>query len=1271
MASSGPSRTLLLRCSLLFSFFLFVILQGVVPSAAAQSHGHRSLNHRNTAGASNIDDAQALVNEALKGIAAANKLRVENPRRDKSGYRQGAFESSATVQRSDSSFEARSNASSIDYVIPESVITAAKSVAESRSHTKGATIDGVAKAAKLKAQYWPKRSDADTASYSARDSSSLETRASAFWMENMSMNGRSPLAPSGYVVFRNVKDYGAVGDGVHDDTAAINSAISSGSRCGQACGSSTILPAVVYFPSGTYLVSGSITQYYNTQLIGNPLNRPTILAASSFVGLGVISSDVHPTDGSVWYTPQNNFYRSVRNLVIDITNTDPNAYVCGIHWEIAQATDLQNIDFYMKSGTTQQGIYMEDGSGGFMTDLYFSGGNFGAYFGNQQFTTRNLLFNGCKTAIQIFWDWGWTLQGIAVVSGTTGITVTGGADTSHGGAGVGAMLITDSTFSALAVGISTSLLTGAPTNVVVQNTVFTGCTIAIQDVQVPQTLVAGGTSSVKLASWGMGNLVQGTSSTASFQSGKTIAAPSRAASLVDSSTNNFFTRSAPTYEDIAASSMVNIKSQGAKGDGVTDDSAIINQVLAAAAKSNSIVFFPFGIYLVKDTVKVPVGSRIVGQAWSQIMASGTNFQDMSQPRAVVKVGTAGDNGVIEISDMMVTVSGSTAGAVLIEWNVHQSTQGSAAMWNTNMRVGGARGSQLQAADCPKLSGAVKSACVAASLQLHLTSSSSAYLENIWAWTADHDLDITSQAQIDVYSGRGILIESKGPTWLWGTASEHNVLYQYALSNAKTTFLGLIQTESPYFQPAPKAPLPFTLGNFANDPSFSDCSSTSTTCAVSWALHIVNSATTYIYSAGLYSWFNGYSQDCLNTENCQTRLINIESSSDLWIYNLMTKGALEMISPLGETPTYASNNVNGFMSTVMAWLEGSSRVVGSPPPTTCQTVSGMASPTPANSVCGLKGSSYTLSGAGTLAGYTAGSPYVASLAACSTKCLATSCCTNVFFIQGSNCNLHYGPRALLSGVGSFSYYDATCFTCGELSCTSTSTTATPTSTTHTTTSTPSCKTVSGLASPTPSSATCGLKGTSHAALGAGSIIGYGSSSPYVTSLASCSAQCLATSCCTNVYFIQGSACNLHYGPNAFDQGVGSTQFEFYNASCFTCGALPSCTSTSTSTTPTCKTVSGIISPTPSAAICGGKGSSLAASNAGTIVGYVAGSPYVASLAACSSQCLATSCCTNIYFIQGKNCNLHYGPKAFNSNVGNPLFNYYDATCFTCRSLSCSK
>ena len=40
-----------------------------------------------------------------------------------------------------------------------------------------------------------------------------------------------------------------------------------------------------------------------------------------------------------------------------------------------------------------------------MTDLTFNGGRFGAFFGSQQFTTRNLTFNNCKTAIYMNWNW--------------------------------------------------------------------------------------------------------------------------------------------------------------------------------------------------------------------------------------------------------------------------------------------------------------------------------------------------------------------------------------------------------------------------------------------------------------------------------------------------------------------------------------------------------------------------------------------------------------------------------------------------------------------------------------------------------------------------------------------------------------------------------------------------------------------------------------------------------------------------------------------------
>lgn len=76
------------------------------------------------------------------------------------------------------------------------------------------------------------------------------------------------------------------------------------------------------------------------------------------------------------------------------------------------------------------------------------------------------------------------------------------------------------------------------------------------------------------------------------------------------------------------------------------------------------------------------------------MATGTNFVDAEDPRVTVRVGASGDVGIVEIQDLLFTVSGPTAGAILVEWNVEQSVKGSAAIWDSHIRIGGVVGSNL-------------------------------------------------------------------------------------------------------------------------------------------------------------------------------------------------------------------------------------------------------------------------------------------------------------------------------------------------------------------------------------------------------------------------------------------------------------------------------------------------------------------------------------------------------------------------------------------------
>jgi len=846
-------------------------------------------------------------------------------------------------------------------------------------------------------------------------------QSSSYWMETITRQGQAAYnSDKSYKIFRNVRDYGAVGDGTTDDSAAINKAIQEGNRCGNGdCDSSTITPAIVYFPAGTYKISNPLIMYYYTQMIGDAHSMPRIQGAADFNfegNLALLDADpyIPNANGAGWYTNQNNFYRQMRNLVIDMTlmpEVGPNGQeVNGVHWQVSQACSMQNVVFDMKPATPtskQRGIMMENGSGMFMSDIVFNGGNVGAFLGSQQFTTRNFTFNGCNTAIEVPWNFVWTFKSVNIQNCQLGVNI---SSTNSVNETVGATIIMDSKIQNTDVGISTSRSANsspeAGNTFLIHNVDFSGTSVAVQDSKTENTLLDG---NVIVASWGQGHayIPSGSSQPAKrdpqgVDFGSSMAADATCSDVVSTTTvlvsplpatastttpvgtisgrptsssnstlprpNNgtatiaaaqctssgviptqtkiqqqmnpaplpssllaadgsVFERSKPQYIDVPKEQFISVKSFGATGDGVTDDSDSIQNAMDSVT-SDQIVYFDHGAYVITKTINVPSNIRIVGEIWPMIMISGEFFSDQNNPQPGFRVGNPGDSGNVEISDMMFETKGPAPGAIMMQWNVQETSQGSCGMWDTHFRVGGSAGTDQQLKDCAATtSQEFRPQCAASFMMMHVSQQASAYFENMWFWVADHDLDMVRQfpappaneTQISIFNGRGVFIESQGPVWLWGTSSEHSSLYNYQIANAKNVFIAGLQTETAYYQGSPGALLSgFTPNTAFSDPDFADC--TDGNCEKTWGMRILDSSDVYMFGGGLYSFFEGYSQVCTETESCQTNMVELRCSSNVFLYGLVTKATTNQVVVDGKPAVLGSDNPNIFGATVLLYQQ---------------------------------------------------------------------------------------------------------------------------------------------------------------------------------------------------------------------------------------------------------------------------------------------------------------------------------------------------------------
>jgi glucan 1,3-beta-glucosidase len=224
-----------------------------------------------------------------------------------------------------------------------------------------------------------------------------QQNATGYWYEHIEHNGISPAIPNGanWTVFRNVKHYGAKGNGVTDDTAAIQLAINTGDRTGDRNSGnfgSTGQPAVVYFPAGTYLVNSTIQNAIGTVLTGDPTKLPIIKAAPDFNGTYMLRGRDERYPGLIA------FFHGVKNLVLDSTSVPATKAITLLDWSVSQNNLLSNVVFNMPVGAAAHTGVATEGpcSPHIMNDLQFNGGGVGIQLSATQYHLKSLQFRGIR-----------------------------------------------------------------------------------------------------------------------------------------------------------------------------------------------------------------------------------------------------------------------------------------------------------------------------------------------------------------------------------------------------------------------------------------------------------------------------------------------------------------------------------------------------------------------------------------------------------------------------------------------------------------------------------------------------------------------------------------------------------------------------------------------------------------------------------------------------------------------------------------------------------
>jgi hypothetical protein len=581
-------------------------------------------------------------------------------------------------------------------------------------------------------------------------------------------------------------------------------------------------PRTIYLPGGIYVLETTVTLLTDTVIIGDPTDPPILQAAPGFDGEFLI------VGGAPGYVTAGNggelhFSVMLKNIILDTTRHADSENFVALSWRVAQNTALVNVEIRMPPAS-HTGIWMGQGSVLSVADTKFVNGRIGVHYeGMQQATLKNMRFENCTTGILI--DDGFTVNifaptfhnvtnPVVLNSGSPWISVIDGTAVSSG------------TFFRTNTLYPNFMIENVRRDSNESPVVIVGSDTKLEEISPDETYVYGNT-------YGAEPIYQ-TDVQPRKSSRPTALAPNgRYPVLVP-----------PQYPEATAADVINLKDPAQNGghpvygDGQRDDSIALQAGLDLAASSQKIAYLPHGIYRLTSTLTIPSGTRLVGNAWSTLSGYGPFFANASSPHPVVKIGDPDSLGTAVLQDLRFTVGQALPGAILLQINMAGDSPGDVAIFNSLITIGGTRDTEI---DCyaessppspptstflPDLhqSPAPKS-CLGAYIGLHLSKSSSAYVENVWTWLADHEVDSATNSHTRIAARYGVVVEaassttssssssppssddeddddnddSERGTWLIGLASEHFWVANLWIKNAKNVLVTLFQSETNYNQ----------------------------------------------------------------------------------------------------------------------------------------------------------------------------------------------------------------------------------------------------------------------------------------------------------------------------------------------------------------------------------------------------------------------------------------------------------------------------------------